>query len=154
MEEARRNGARLATIYECALHALHGLDFADLITEIHMLFKDEGIRDRWAKKFKYINIDEVQDTNELEYRIISRIFGTSSILLCGDYFQTIYVWRGSNPSAVRKLFVDECHPKEYIFYENYLATRLLLRASYDYIPFLAKAHGFNRGMKPEHKYIF
>ena len=51
-------------------------------------------------KYKYINIDEVQDTSFLEYSIIEKIFGNNNILICGDVFQTIYKWRGSEPNKI------------------------------------------------------
>lgn len=125
------HGEKIILDYNKALHAMHGLDFSDLIANASELFRHEDIQARWASRYKYINIDEVQDTSEIEYNIISRLFADNNLLLCGDYFQTIYAWRGSNPAIIRSKYVKEYAPHEYVFYENYRATRLLLNASYE-----------------------
>uniref|UniRef100_UPI00307A51A3 3'-5' exonuclease n=1 Tax=Mitsuokella jalaludinii TaxID=187979 RepID=UPI00307A51A3 len=87
----------------------------------------------WARRFLYINIDEVQYTSELEYRILSRIFGSSRLLLCGDYFQTIYEWRGSHPEAVLRAYQRDWHPRRVVLTENYRSTQVLLSASFAWL---------------------
>ena len=64
---------------------------------------------------KYINIDEVQDTSTLEYFIIEKIFKGNNILLCGDMFQTIYGWRGSEPNKILEFYKKEYNPIEIVF---------------------------------------
>lgn len=123
-------GPEAATEYDRRLHELHGLDFSDLIVRAGHLFAQPEIALKWARRFVYINIDEVQDTSELEYRIISRIFGSSHLLLCGDYFQTIYEWRGSHPELVLRRFQQDYHPRRIVLHENYRSTQVLLNASF------------------------
>ena len=74
-------GAQTAALYDERLHELHGLDFADLLVQVDELFRQDSVASKWARRFVYINIDEVQDTSLLEYRIISQIFGASHLLL-------------------------------------------------------------------------
>ena len=124
-------GAGLAAEYDERLIDMHGLDFTDLMVNAQRLLADPEIAGSWARRFAYVNIDEVQDTSELEYAIISRIFGTSRLLLCGDYFQTIYEWRGSKPEKVLKNFEENYKPRRIVLHENYRATRVLLNASFD-----------------------
>ena len=113
--------------------AAHGLDFEDLIIYANKALQDEEIRSFWTNKFKFINIDEVQDTSKLEYKIISKIFGDSNLLLCGDPFQTIYEWRGSDPKLVEEQFKRNYQPKIIVLDTNYRATKTLLKASYSYL---------------------
>ena len=84
-------------------------------------------------KYKYINIDEVQDTSLLEYSIIEKIFANNNILICGDVFQTIYKWRGSEPNKIFDKFKSKYKPKEIIFVKNYRATKNLTEASLSYL---------------------
>ena len=71
----------------------------------------------------------MQDTSEVEYAVISRLFPGRNILLCGDYFQTIYEWRGSYPEYILEQFRKTYHPREITFTTNYRATQLLLKAA-------------------------
>lgn len=132
-------GGKALLAYDRILGEAHGLDFADLMVRTYELFRDEEVCSRWRETFRYINVDEMQDTSLVEYSIISRLFGNSRLLLCGDYFQTIYEWRGSKPETVQQAFIRDYKPKVIVFYENYRSTRLLLNASYDYL----------RGLFPE-----
>ena len=123
-------GARVTAEYDARLHEVHGLDFTDLIAGAARLFADDAVAVKWARRFSYIHIDEVQDTSELEYEILSRIFGTSRLLFAGDYFQTIYEWRGSHPEAVLQRFTAQYHPVHIALTENYRATQTLLSVAY------------------------
>ena len=124
-------GAELVLGYNQALAELHGVDFCDLIAGVRSLFRDEKIARRWRENFRFIIVDEVQDTAELEYEILSKLFDGRNILLTGDTFQTIYEWRGSNPSRLLARFTAECDPLKISLSKNYRATRTLLQASHD-----------------------
>lgn len=125
----RRQGAAFVSEYNRALAELHGLDFCDLIVRTYALFREEAVARRWRERFRFITIDEVQDTSELEYAILSKLFDGRNILLTGDYFQTIYEWRGSQPLRILERYREACEPTEFSFRKNYRATRTLLRAS-------------------------
>ena len=122
-------GASLLGRYDARLAEAHGLDFTDLIVRAKALLRQLEIARRWAARFRYINIDEVQDTSLLEYGVLERIFGESRLLLAGDPFQTIYEWRGSHPERVREQFVAAYQPQEIVLTENYRSTQRLLTAS-------------------------
>lgn len=126
----QQHGAKITANYDKRLHELHGLDFTDLITNVYQLFQQPAVAKRWTERFAFINIDEVQDTSRLEYDIISQIFGNSYLLLCGDYFQTIYEWRGSDPVYILKKYEREYSPLRIVLYENYRSTQVLLNASF------------------------
>ena len=126
-------GHKIVQGYNSTLYNNHGLDFADLIVKVQELFKEESIGNYWRSKFKYICIDEVQDTSITEYEIIETLFKDNNILLCGDPFQTIYKWRGSTPEGIFKSYIEKYSPKEIVFNVNYRSTRNLINASYDYL---------------------
>ena len=75
----------------------------------------------------------MQDTSSLEYSIIEKIFGDNNILICGDIFQTIYKWRGSDPYKIFEHFKEKYNPKEIVFVKNYRATKNLTNASLNYL---------------------
>ena len=147
-------GPELAARYDEQLLDMHGLDFVDLMVNAQRLLADPEIAGGWARRFAYINIDEVQDTSELEYSIIARIFGMSHLLLCGDYFQTIYEWRGSRPEKVLGRYQQEYQPRRIVLHENYRATQVLLNASFDCLKHFFPervAAIYPEGMKAESK---
>lgn len=126
-------GHKLVNDYNKALFQNHAVDFDDLLIIVSNLFKDENTVRKWRTQYKYIHIDEVQDTSEIEYSILSKLFHDNNIMLCGDYFQTIYEWRGSNPKRVMDSFTIEYDPEFIIFDKNYRATKKLLEATYSYL---------------------
>lgn len=125
----KENINELIRQYDAVLADNHAVDFTDLITGAYEFLQDETICRRWREKFRFISVDEMQDTSEIEYTVISRLFPGRNILLCGDYFQTIYEWRGSYPEYIWQHFKEDYHPLEITFTKNYRSTKLLLRAS-------------------------
>lgn len=123
------NGCSIITTYAAALAANHALDFADLILHAYALLSVPAIQKSWQERFSYIAIDEMQDTSEIEYKLFSLLFPGRIILLCGDYFQTIYEWRGSYPKYILQHFTKEYAPQHITFTVNYRATTTLLHAS-------------------------
>lgn len=126
-------GGELVILYNSLLYSNHGLDFVDLTIKAKELLTDETLVESLKNKFKYINIDEVQDTSTLEYSIIEKIFGDNNILLCGDMFQTIYGWRGSEPEKILDLFRKEYSPIEVIFNKNYRSTKYITDGSLSFL---------------------
>lgn len=126
-------GDKFVERYNQILHERHGMDFNDLLIKVSRLFKSKNIFSRWSEKFKYIHIDEVQDTSMVEYTIISKLFSNNNVMICGDYFQTIYEWRGSNPDDIFNSYKEQLSPITIVFNENYRATQKLLQASHGYL---------------------
>ncbi len=127
------HGHELVGLYEKLLRDDHALDFNDLIIQTKELFKDENVVDSLRKRFKYINIDEVQDTSLVEYSIVEKLFEGNNVLICGDFFQTIYTWRGSNPEIIFKRFKEKYNPVEIVFSKNYRATKNLTSSSLNFL---------------------
>lgn len=127
------HGQDMVEAYNRILYGNHGLDFTDLIVKAKELFNQPKVVERICEKFKYINIDEVQDTSILEYSIIEKIFNKNNILLCGDSFQTIYEWRGSTPENIFERYLRKYNPLKINFDKNYRATKVLTNASCNYL---------------------
>lgn len=126
-------GIDIVIKYTSVLKRYGALDFLDLISMTSQLFTDGDIVNQIASKYKYINIDEIQDTSVVEYNLIEKIFNNSNILLCGDTFQTIYEWRGSSPYEIVKSFKSKYNPVEISFDKNYRATKRLTQCATEYL---------------------
>ncbi len=82
--------------YVAALRENHALDFSDLIRGVNILWDENpAALARWQRKFSWVQVDEVQDTNRSEYRILSKLASPGrNLSFFGDLDQTIYEWRG------------------------------------------------------------
>jgi len=123
----------LTAEYMRILASSNQLDFDDLILRTEQYLADEETRARFASRYRYVIVDEMQDTSVTEYRLLKKLFGDCNVMMCGDFFQTIYGWRGSNPDAVLSDFQKEFSPAVYAFKENYRSTKTLAQASFGYL---------------------
>lgn len=109
----------------------NALDFNELITTtLKALYFDEKIRRKWAKRYKFIQLDEFQDTHLSEYLVIKELAkGYKNISFVGDLDQTIYGWRGSEPYLIKKIFLKHFTPVEELNLEiNYRFNASILCA--------------------------
>lgn len=121
--------AQIVDRYHQVLADRHALDFADLVLRTRTLF--HLVPDKaewWARRFEWIQVDEIQDTHLAEYDILQRLGRyAASIALFGDLDQTIYEWRGSKPDRIIEQFKKDFSPvTELRLEENYRSTRRLL----------------------------
>ncbi len=128
------SGEKIGNIYaeyERRLREANSLDFDDLIVRaIDLLEKDEPTRKKYQKKFEYVLVDEYQDVNQAQYRLI-RLLGDlhKNVTVVGDDDQSIYSWRGSDYKMILR-FADD-FPGAAIFKleENYRSTQTILDAA-------------------------
>ena len=118
---------RIFELYEQKLFEMKNLDFDDLIIKtISILenFKEE--REKWQRKIDHILIDEFQDTNDLQYRLLKLLKKDSATLyVVGDPDQTIYTWRGANQNII--LDIERTYGMETIILDqNYRSTQTIL----------------------------
>jgi DNA helicase II / ATP-dependent DNA helicase PcrA len=90
--------SRVYTAYERALETNQAMDFDDLLLKTLQLFREhENVLSGYQRKFKYLLVDEYQDTNDVQYELIRYLApGTQGLTLTGDPDQSIYSWRGAN----------------------------------------------------------
>lgn len=115
--------------YDLMLLERRALDFNDILLYAKRILDNPENAEAISKRFSYIHIDEVQDTTLVEYQILERIFSNSKLLLCGDYFQTIYQWRGSKPRDIFTGYTEKYNPIKISFNYQYRSTATLLEAS-------------------------
>jgi ATP-dependent DNA helicase UvrD/PcrA len=108
------------------------LDFDDLISEtVRLLSSVEPIRAKWQRKFKHILIDEYQDTNTAQYRLVKLLLGQSrNICVVGDDWQSIYSWRGADYTNILNFERDYPGAKIIKLEQNYRSTKAILDAAH------------------------
>lgn len=119
--------------YNDYLRQANLIDFDDISGTANQLLDSKSINSYWSNKYKYITVDEMQDTSMLEYSTLKKVFGNNHLMMCGDFFQTIYAWRGSNPKVILTKYKEEFKAKTYMFSENYRSTRNLTGATFGYL---------------------
>lgn len=94
--------------YQNRLKIFHAVDFDDLISLPVDLFNQRpDIKDRWQDKFRYILVDEYQDTNENQYQLLKLLTGVrQAFTVVGDDDQAIYAWRGAKAENIQTLKDD------------------------------------------------
>ena len=127
------SAGKLVSLYNERLRESNLLDFDDLICQTYRLLCTREGEERWRSRYRYIFIDEMQDTSRLEYDMLKQLFPGNHVMMCGDVFQTIYEWRGSSPEEVLGSFIQEFDAKTFMLSENYRATRLLTQATFGYL---------------------
>ncbi|MGI6038356.1 MAG: 3'-5' exonuclease [Limnochordia bacterium] len=124
--------AKIHDLYQGELATYRGLDFADLIVLAHRgLSVDGPLHKEWSHRFDMVQVDEMQDTNLMEYEVVAQLARCSqNLTLAGDFDQTIYEWRGSVPEEVLGQFKrDFPQSKQMSFTENHRATQTLVYAA-------------------------
>lgn len=114
--------------YEAALAREQSLDFDDLLLKTVILLRDhKDIRDTYQKRWKYIHIDEYQDTNSVQYELARLLAGEAmNICAVGDGDQNIYSWRGANIQNILNFEKDYPGARIVLLEENYRSTQTIL----------------------------
>ena len=118
-------------LYEEYLKEHSYLDFDDLLLKTVSLFeKSERIRNKWASRFQYILVDEFQDTNDIQYRLLKYMVNEdTSLFVVGDPDQTIYTWRGANIKLIMNFNLDFKGVEDIKLEKNYRSTQKILDAA-------------------------
>jgi DNA helicase-2/ATP-dependent DNA helicase PcrA len=128
IDERRAAMARVYQTYEERLHSNNALDFDDLIIKTVRLLRDVAeVREKYNNKFRYILVDEYQDTNSLQFALISLLTQKQqNICVVGDEDQSIYKWRGADITNI--LNFEKHFPKTQTIRleQNYRSTQTIL----------------------------
>ncbi|MBP6924590.1 MAG: UvrD-helicase domain-containing protein [Candidatus Pacebacteria bacterium] len=121
--------------YEAILTEEHALDFDDLLAKtLRLLKENRTVRETLQDRFKYIHVDEYQDTNRVQFSIVELLAGNvQNICVVGDIDQNIYSWRGAD---IKNVLQFERHFKDsttVLLEENYRSTQTIIAASNDVI---------------------
>lgn len=129
---AQQAAARVYPLYEKALKDASALDFDDLINRtVRMLKAKPEIREKWQRQFKYVMIDEYQDTNAAQYALVNMLTNDRhNIAVVGDDRQSIYSWRGADFRNILKFEKDFKDCTVIKLEQNYRSTRPILDAAH------------------------
>ena len=137
IEEFEKDNARMKNIgdivrimkgYEEELKRSNAFDFDDLLIKTHeLLSEDRETLERFSNRFRYIHIDEFQDTNAVQYDIVKMLsYVHGNIFAVGDDDQSIYGWRGADINNILGFERDFKNAKVYKLERNYRSTKKIL----------------------------
>ncbi len=126
--------AQIAKVYETYLRVLReagALDFDDLLLKtVELVETKEHVREAYARKFKYILVDEYQDTNRPQYILIRRLADHHrNLCVVGDPDQSIYKWRGADLRNILDFEADFPEATVVKLEQNYRSTQVILDAA-------------------------
>ena len=122
--------------YEHALAQQDSLDFDDLLWKGLMLLKYDAEQPvpRWVNRFEHVLVDEYQDTNQVQFEMVSLLSkATTNLAVCGDPDQSIYSWRGADISNILNFERDFPNAKIVRLEQNYRSVGNILKAAQNVI---------------------
>ena len=117
--------------YQRRLHASNAMDFDDLIMQtVEVLERFPEAREKWQKGFRYVLVDEYQDTNHAQYRLLQLLAGEhGNVFAVGDPDQSIYAFRGADIRNILEFERDFGGAQTIALEQNYRSTNAILRAA-------------------------
>lgn len=127
--------AKIYRAYQNVLHKNQALDFDDLLLNaVRLLHSEKAVLDRYQNQFRYILVDEYQDTNTTQYTLTKLLSGRwKNISVVGDASQSIYAWRGANFQNILNFKQDFPQAKIFHLEENYRSSQNILDTAYSII---------------------
>ena len=134
MDDAQRKLTEMSRVYRTyqkRLFTSGSMDFDDLLFNTYVLLRDfPDILNKYQNKFKYILVDEYQDTNHVQYMIVKRLAAMNeNICVVGDDAQSIYAFRGANIQNILNFKVDYPDFKTVKLEQNYRSTQTIVEAA-------------------------
>jgi DNA helicase-2/ATP-dependent DNA helicase PcrA len=128
------NGERIAHIYQAyraELRKNNALDFDDLLLEAVRLLKvSSEVRERYQRRYRYLLVDEYQDTNRPQYELMKLLAGKGkNVCAVGDEDQSIYSWRGADIRNILEFEKDFPNARIIRLEQNYRSTQIILEAA-------------------------
>ena len=132
---AARVTAEVYPLYQKYLKEASALDFDDLINRtVHMLQSQPELQKKWQQQFRYVMIDEYQDTNAAQYKLVKLLTNSDkNIAVVGDDWQSIYSWRGADFRNILKFERDYPGCAVIKLEQNYRSTGHILGAAHGVI---------------------
>ncbi len=117
--------------FKDVMKAAGAMDFDDLILNTVDIFeKNESVRRKYSEKYRYIMVDEYQDTNHMQYKLVKNLASVhSNVCVVGDDDQSIYAWRGADVSNILNFSRDFSNCKTVKLTENYRSVEEITAAA-------------------------
>jgi ATP-dependent DNA helicase Rep len=130
-DDNARAYAKIYDRYDATLRAYQAVDFDDLIRlPAELLDTHFELREKWQNRLRHILVDEYQDTNVAQYRLLQKLTGVrAAFTAVGDDDQAIYGWRGASADNLRQLNEDYPHLHVVKLEQNYRSTIRILKAA-------------------------
>jgi len=127
--------SKVYTEYEKRLRKNHSLDFDDLIMKTILLFERvPEVLEYYQRKFQYIHVDEYQDTNKAQYKLVNLLASRlKNLCVVGDSDQSIYRWRGADIANILSFEKDYPNANVILLEQNYRSTKKILQAANEVI---------------------
>ena len=121
--------------YDSMLKRANSMDFDDLLLNVLKLFKtNKEVLDKYADRFRYISVDEFQDTNTVQYEILKMLQSKhQNLFVVGDDDQSIYGWRGAEIKNILNFDKDFPDAKVFKLEQNYRSTKKILSVANEII---------------------
>ena len=122
---------RIYQRYQAALQNSNAVDFDDLLLyTAHLLEENPSVREKYARRFQYILVDEFQDTNLAHYSLLKHLASIHhNIFVVGDPDQSIYRWRGADYRNVQRFEKDFPDARVFLLEQNYRSRQAILDAA-------------------------
>ena len=123
--------AHIFEAYRQELRKANALDFDDLLLEaVRVLKSSAEVRERYNRRYRYLLIDEYQDTNRPQYELMKLLAGPAqNVCVVGDEDQSIYSWRGADIKNILEFEKDFPSVKTVRLEQNYRSTQMILEAA-------------------------
>lgn len=135
--DSNQNEVILYFAYRSLMQSMNAIDFDDMLLLVYKLFTTNiRIADLYRRNYDYICIDEAQDLNNAQYRLLRSLAndGYQNVMMVGDAKQSIYAFNGSSKEYMLKYFVADYNPIIFELAENYRSAREILEYANKIIP--------------------
>lgn len=119
--------------YWATIDRMNVLDYTAILYKTYLVLQNKDVCQKLADKFKYVLVDETQDTNAIQYEIIKKIGGHGNIFVVGDQQQSVFGFRGSKPENIDLIKTDFSNVKEITLSRNYRSTPQILSVAQKFI---------------------
>ncbi|HEU4951004.1 MAG TPA: UvrD-helicase domain-containing protein [Holophagaceae bacterium] len=118
------------TLYQDGLRKHRACDFDDLLLWTERIFRDEALRAQYGARFRYLLVDEYQDTNHAQYKLVQHLAAAHhNLCVVGDEDQSVYGWRGADIRNILDFKRDFPEAHEIKLEQNYRSTQSILDAA-------------------------